>query len=75
MKMRYTLKLANRIEQHKEKLFKEFNFTYLESDTTMREVFERVMAKYGKMSVIGIDKDGSESLIEDIDNEMSKLYN
>ena len=38
----------------------------------MKLIFENATKKYGKMNFLNIDKDGADSIIEDITNEFNK---
>ena len=68
---KHFLKIGETLENYKKNLFAD-GFTYEESNNYMKLIFENATKKYGKMNFANIDKDGSDSIIEDIINEFNK---
>jgi len=69
--MKHYTRIGTELENYKKLLFSE-GFTYEESNDYMKLIFERATKKYGKMNFFNIDKDGADSIIDDIKNEFNK---
>ena len=50
----------------------ENGFSYEESRDYMKIIYDAATKKYGCVNFYGIDKDGADSVIEDINNEFNK---
>jgi hypothetical protein len=70
-KMRHFTRIGAELENYKKQLFSQ-GFTYEESNEYMKLVFDRATKKYGKMNFFNIDKDGADSIINDIKIEFNK---
>tara|TARA_R110000796_G_C14334171_1_gene409501 strand:- start:99 stop:308 length:210 start_codon:yes stop_codon:yes gene_type:complete len=69
--MKNFTRIGQILENYKKLLFAD-GFTYEESNDYMKLIFENATKKYGKMNFLNIDKDGADSIIEDITNEFNK---
>ena len=69
---KHFLKIGQTVDSLTKKLY-DYGFNYEEATDYMKFVYKIATKKYGNMSFYGIDKDGAESVIDDINKQFIKL--
>ena len=68
---KHLTRIGTELEYYKKQLFSQ-GFSYEESNDFMKIIYDAATKKYGRMNFYNIDKDGADSIIEDIKNEFNK---